>query len=71
MGVPQGTVVAPLLFVILALDIDAVTNQSFVSFAGVTGSNNIKITYVEDSERQQIGMNCLPLNNPLYNGEKF
>lgn len=46
-SVPQGTILAPLLFLILIVDTDKNSNHVFVSFAGYT-KIRMKVTLVED-----------------------
>ena len=56
-GVPQGTVLGPLLFLILFIDI-GVLNAKVVSFADDTRLYS-KISYVEDCDLLQSDLNCV------------
>ena len=57
-GVPRGTVLAPLLFIIIMSDIDiGVLNANVVSFADDTRLYS-KISYVEDCDSLQSDLNC-------------
>ena len=73
--VPQGTVLGPLLFLILMSDIDSgVLNAKVVSFADDTRLYS-KISYVEDCDSLQSDLNCLfdwtKTNNMIFNSQKF
>ena len=69
-GVPQGTVLGPLLFLILMIDI-GVLNAKVVCFADDTRLYS-KISYVEDI---QSDLNCVydwgKTNNMVFNSQKF
>ena len=74
-SVPQGTVLAPLLFLILISDIDNNTRHSVVtSFADDTKIST-KISTVEDTENLQSDLNEIfrwaKDNNMQFNEEKF
>ena len=74
-GVPQGTVLGPLLFLILMSDIDiGVLNAKVVSFADDTRLYS-KISYVEDCDSLQSDLNCVydwaKTNNMVFNSQKF
>ena len=74
-GVPQGTVLGPLLFLILMSDIDIVVlNAKVVSFADDTHLYS-KISYVEDCDSLQADLNCVydwgETNNMVFNSQKF
>ena len=57
-GVPRGTVLGPLLFLILMSDIDSgVLNDKVVSLADDTRLYS-KISYVEDCDSLQSDLNC-------------
>ena len=63
-GVPQGTVLGPLLFLILMSDIDiGVFNAKVVSFADDTQLYS-KISYVEDCDSLQSDLNCVYGSGP-------
>ena len=72
-GVPQGTVLCPLLFLILMIDI-GVLNAKVVSFADDTRLYS-KISYVEDCDSLQSDLNCVydwaKTNNMVFNSQKF
>ena len=72
-GVPQGTVLGPLLFLILMSDI-GVLNANVVSFADDTRLYS-KISYVEDCDSLQANLNCVydwaKTNNMVFNSQKF
>ena len=58
-GVPRGTVLGPLLFIIIMSDIDmGVLNAKVVSFADDTRLY-LKISYVEDCDSLQSDLNCV------------
>ena len=74
-GVPQGTVLGPLLFLILMSDIDiGVLNDKVVSFADDTRLYS-KISYVEDCDSLQSDLNCVydwaKTNIMVFNSQKF
>ena len=74
-GVPQGTVLGPLLFLILISDIDiGVLNAKVVSFADDTRLYS-KISYVEYCDSLQSDLNCVydwaKTNNMVFNSQKF
>ena len=70
-GVPQGTVLGPLLF--LMIDIE-VLNAKVVSFADDTRLYS-KISYVEDCDSLLSDLNCVydwvKTNNMVFNSQKF
>ena len=72
-GVPQGTVLGPLLFLIRMSDID-VLNAKVVSFADDTQLYS-KISYVEDCDSLQSDLNCVydgaKTNNIVLTPKKF
>ena len=72
-GVPQGTVLGPLLFLILMSDI-GVLKAKVVSFADDTRLYS-KISYVEDCDSLQSDLNCVydwaKTNNMVFNSQKF
>ena len=74
-GVPQGSVIGPLLFLILLGDIDEYAAPSFVSsFADDTRVLG-KISSVEDIEHLQTDLNAIYewslRNNMTFNSDKF
>ena len=74
-GVPRGTVLGPLLFLILMSDIDSgVLNAKVVSFADDTRLYS-NISYVEDCDSLQSDLNCVydwpKTNNMVFNSQKF
>ena len=71
-GVPQGTVLGPLLFLILMSDNDiGVLNAKAVRFADDTQLYS-KISYVEDCDSLQSDLNCVTkTNNTVFNSQKF
>ncbi len=74
-GVPQGTVLGPLLFLILMCDIDCgVTNSTVVSFADDTRLYT-RISEIEDCDLLQSDLNCVyewaTNNNMVFNSQKF
>ena len=74
-GVPQGTVLGPLLFLILMSDIDiGVLNAKVVSFADDTRLYS-KISYVEDCDSLQSDLNYVydwaKTNNLVFNSHRF
>ena len=75
-GVPQGTVLGSLLFLILMSDIDiGVLNGKVVSFADDTQLYS-KISYVEHNcDSLQSDLNCVydwaKTNNMVFNSQKF
>ena len=76
-GVPQGTVLGPLLFVILICDINSgITSSSMVSFADDTRLNN-GISNVDDCVIFQNDLNSIYVyewasgNNMLFNAQTF
>ena len=74
-GVPQGTVLGPLLFLILMSDIDNwVLNAKFVSVADDTQLYS-KISYIEDCDSLQSDLICVydwaKTNNMVFNSQKF
>ena len=72
-GVPHGTVLGPLLFLILMSDI-WVLNAKVVSFADDTQLYSKKL-YVEDCDSLQSDLNCVydcaKTNNMVFNSQKF
>ena len=72
-GVPQGTVLGPLLFLILMSD-TGVLNAKVVSFADDTQLYS-KISYVEDCDSLQSDLNCVydwaKTKNMVCNSQKF
>ena len=73
-GVSQGTVLGPLLFLILMSDIDiGVLNAKVVSFADTRLYSNI--SYVDDCDSFQSDLNCVydwaKTNNMVFNSQKF
>ena len=71
-GVPQGTVLGPLLFLILMSDIDiGVLNAKVVADDTWLYS---KILYVEDCDSLQSDLNCVydwtKTNNMVFNSQK-
>ena len=74
-GVPQGTGLGPLLFLILMSDVDiGVLNTKVVSFTDDTRLYS-KISYVEDCDSLQSDLNCVydwaKTNNMVFNSQKF
>ena len=74
-GVLQGTVLGPLLFLILMSDIDiGVLNAKVISFADDTRLYS-NISYVEDCDSLQSDLNCVydwaKTNNMVFNSQKF
>ena len=75
-GVPQGTVLGPLLFLILMSVIDiGVLNAKVVNFADDTQLYS-KIIYVEHCDLLQSDLNCVydcpaKTNNMIFNSQKF
>ena len=72
-GVPQGTVLGPLLFLMSDIDI-GVLNAKVVSFADDRRLYS-KISYVEDCDSLQSDLNCVydwaKTNNMVFNSQKF
>lgn len=74
-GVPQGTVLGPLLFLILMSDIDSgVTTSKIISFADDTRLYN-RISVTEDCDSLQTDLNSVydwaVTNNMVFNSKKF
>ncbi|XP_069174318.1 uncharacterized protein [Procambarus clarkii] len=73
-SVPQGTVLAPQVFIILISDIDKNASHSFMlSFAENTRIS-MKIATVEDTEKLQTDINKVfdwATDNNMFNGDKF
>ena len=72
-GVPQGTVLDPLLFLILMSDV-GLLNAKVVSFDDDTQLYS-NILYVEDCDSLQSDLNCVydwaKTNNMVFNSQKF
>ena len=73
--IPQGTVLGPLLFLILMSDIDiGVLNTKVVSFADNTRLYS-KIPYVEDCDSLQYDLNCVhywaKTNNMVFSSQNL
>ena len=74
-GVPQGTVLGPLLFLILMSDIDeGITNSKIISFADDTRLYN-SVSEVEDCDLLQVDLDTIykwaDANNMTFNSNKF
>ena len=74
-GVPQGTVLGPLLFLILMSDIDeGIVNSKIISFADDTRLYN-SVSEVEDCDVLQSDLNTIykwtDANNMAFNSNKF
>ena len=74
-GVPQGTVLGPLLFLILMSDIDeGIVNSKIISFADDTRLYN-SVSEVEDCDVLQSDLNTIykwaDVNNMAFNSNKF
>ena len=74
-GVPQGTVLGPLLFLILMSDIDeGITNSKIISFADDTLLYN-SVSEVEDCDLLQVDLDTIykwaDANNMTFNSNKF
>ena len=74
-GVPQGTVLGPLLFIIMISDINKdILSSKIISFADDTRVY-INITQIENSDSLQTDLNYIYLwainNNMLFNHQKF
>ena len=74
-GVPQGTVLGPLLFVIMISDINKdILSSKIISFADDTRVYT-NITQIENSDSLQTDLNYIYLwainNNMLFNHQKF
>ena len=74
-GVPQGTVLGPLLFLILMSDIDeGITNSKIISFADDTRLYN-SVSEVEDCDLLQVDLDTIykwaDANNMAFNSNKF
>ena len=74
-SVPQGTVLAPLLFLVLLSDIDTNTTHSFVSSFADDTKISMKVTSSEDTENLQSDINKIfewaNNNNMSFNEDKF
>ena len=72
-GVPQGTMLGPLLFLIIMIDI-GVLNAKVVSFADDTRLYS-KLSYVKDCDSLQSDLTCVydwaKTNNMVFNFQKF
>ena len=74
-GVPQGTVLGPLLFIIMISDINKdILSSKLISFADDTRVYT-NITQIENSDSLQTDLNYIYLwainNNMLFNHQKF
>ena len=74
-GVPQGTVIDPLIFIIMISDINKdILSSKIISFADDTRVYT-NITQIENSDSLQTDLNCIYLwainNNMLFNHQKF
>ena len=75
-GVPQGTVLGPLIFLIMIIDIDKgiSTSSKLVSFADDTRVYSC-INDIEKCDQLQIDLNSVydwaHVNNMFFNGQKF
>ena len=74
-GVPQGTVLGPLLFIIIISDINKdILSSKIISFADDTRVYT-NITQIENSDSLQTDLNYIYLwainNNMLFNNQKF
>ena len=74
-GVPQGTVLGPLLFIIMISDINKdILSSKIISFADDTRVYT-NITQIENSDSLQMDINYIYLwainNNMLFNHHKF
>ena len=74
-GVPQGTVLGPLLFLILMSDIDeGIVNSKIISFADDPWLYN-SVSEVEDCDALQSDLNTIykwaDANNMAFNSNKF
>ena len=74
-GVPQGTVIGPLLFIIMIADIDRdVDSSKLISFADDTRVYR-QIAHIEDCESLQQDLNSVYKwasdNNMFFNAKKF